>query len=129
MGLEKKSVPSLPPSFAPFHPGFNPYWGQTLCFRVLVPELALLRFVVMDYNWKSRNDFVGQYTLPWTCVQQGEPVLSPLAKPPNSGCRPNAVHLCLSRLPPHTPALQGWHQPPPSFYLRAHLHAGRAEGG
>lgn len=38
---------------------------------VLVPELVLLRFVVMDYNWKSRNDFVGQYTLPWTCMQQG----------------------------------------------------------
>eukprot|EP00070_Physeter_catodon_P030750 XP_028337644.1 1-phosphatidylinositol 4,5-bisphosphate phosphodiesterase delta-4 isoform X1 [Physeter catodon] len=51
--------------------GFNPYWGQTLCFRVLVPELALLRFVVKDYDWKSRNDFIGQYTLPWNCMQQG----------------------------------------------------------
>ncbi|XP_026347728.1 1-phosphatidylinositol 4,5-bisphosphate phosphodiesterase delta-4 [Ursus americanus] len=51
--------------------GFNPYWGQTLSFRVLVPELALLRFVVKDYNWKSRNDFIGQYTVPWTCMQQG----------------------------------------------------------
>ncbi|XP_062953213.1 1-phosphatidylinositol 4,5-bisphosphate phosphodiesterase delta-4 isoform X1 [Cynocephalus volans] len=51
--------------------GFNPYWGQTLCFRVLVPELAMLRFVVEDYDWKSRNDFIGQYTLPWTCMQQG----------------------------------------------------------
>ncbi|XP_008057042.1 1-phosphatidylinositol 4,5-bisphosphate phosphodiesterase delta-4 [Carlito syrichta] len=51
--------------------GFNPYWGQTLCFRVLVPELTVLRFVVEDYDWKSRNDFIGQYTLPWTCMQQG----------------------------------------------------------
>ncbi|XP_037379938.1 1-phosphatidylinositol 4,5-bisphosphate phosphodiesterase delta-4 isoform X2 [Talpa occidentalis] len=51
--------------------GFNPYWGQTLCFRLLVPELALLRFVVKDYNWTSRDDFVGQYTLPWTCMRQG----------------------------------------------------------
>uniref|UniRef100_A0A8C4FEY2 Phosphoinositide phospholipase C n=1 Tax=Catagonus wagneri TaxID=51154 RepID=A0A8C4FEY2_9CETA len=51
--------------------GFNPYWGQTLSFRVLVPELALLRFVVKDYDWKSRNDFIGQYTLPWNCMQQG----------------------------------------------------------
>ncbi|XP_072817756.1 1-phosphatidylinositol 4,5-bisphosphate phosphodiesterase delta-4 isoform X1 [Vicugna pacos] len=51
--------------------GFNPYWGQTLCFRILVPELALLRFVVKDYDWKSRNDFIGQYTLPWNCMQQG----------------------------------------------------------
>lgn len=51
--------------------GFNPYWGQTLSFRVLVPELAVLRFVVKDYDWKSRNDFIGQFTLPWTCMQQG----------------------------------------------------------
>nr|XP_012595709.1 1-phosphatidylinositol 4,5-bisphosphate phosphodiesterase delta-4 isoform X1 [Microcebus murinus]XP_020143785.1 1-phosphatidylinositol 4,5-bisphosphate phosphodiesterase delta-4 isoform X1 [Microcebus murinus]XP_020143786.1 1-phosphatidylinositol 4,5-bisphosphate phosphodiesterase delta-4 isoform X1 [Microcebus murinus]XP_020143787.1 1-phosphatidylinositol 4,5-bisphosphate phosphodiesterase delta-4 isoform X1 [Microcebus murinus]XP_020143788.1 1-phosphatidylinositol 4,5-bisphosphate phosphod len=51
--------------------GFNPHWGQTLCFRVLVPELAMVRFVVKDYDWKSRNDFIGQYTLPWTCIQQG----------------------------------------------------------
>ncbi|XP_073734718.1 1-phosphatidylinositol 4,5-bisphosphate phosphodiesterase delta-4 isoform X3 [Callorhinus ursinus] len=51
--------------------GFNPYWGQTLSFRVLVPELALLRFVVKDYNRKSRNEFIGQYTVPWTCMQQG----------------------------------------------------------
>ncbi|KAM5228717.1 1-phosphatidylinositol 4,5-bisphosphate phosphodiesterase delta-4 [Ctenodactylus gundi] len=51
--------------------GFNPYWGETLCFQVLVPELAVLRFVVKDYDWKSRNDFIGQFTLPWTCMQQG----------------------------------------------------------
>ncbi|KAL1770871.1 1-phosphatidylinositol 4,5-bisphosphate phosphodiesterase delta-4 isoform X1 [Sigmodon hispidus] len=51
--------------------GFNPYWGQTFCFRVRVPELAILRFVVKDYNRKSRNNFIGQYTLPWTCVKQG----------------------------------------------------------
>uniref|UniRef100_A0A8C5KSA1 Phosphoinositide phospholipase C n=1 Tax=Jaculus jaculus TaxID=51337 RepID=A0A8C5KSA1_JACJA len=51
--------------------GFNPHWGKTLCFRVLVPELAILRFVVKDYDWKSRNDFIGQYTLPLTCMKQG----------------------------------------------------------
>ncbi|KFO20178.1 1-phosphatidylinositol-4,5-bisphosphate phosphodiesterase delta-4 [Fukomys damarensis] len=51
--------------------GFNPYWGQTLSFRVLVPELTMLRFVVKDYDWKSRNEFIGQFTLPWTCMQQG----------------------------------------------------------
>ncbi|XP_054979152.1 1-phosphatidylinositol 4,5-bisphosphate phosphodiesterase delta-4 [Sorex araneus] len=51
--------------------GFNPYWGETLTFRVLVPELALLRFVVKDYNWTIRHEFVGQFTLPWSCMQQG----------------------------------------------------------
>lgn len=76
------SAPSFPPSFPLLRSGFNPYWGQTLCFRVLVPELALLRFVVKDYDWKSRNDFIGQYTLPWNCMQQGEPVPPPLAHTP-----------------------------------------------
>nr|XP_048314979.1 1-phosphatidylinositol 4,5-bisphosphate phosphodiesterase delta-4 isoform X2 [Myodes glareolus] len=62
--------------------GFNPYWGQTFCFRVQVPELVILRFVVKDYNWKSRNNFIGQYTLPWTCVKQGEAILELLANIP-----------------------------------------------
>ncbi|XP_053525234.1 1-phosphatidylinositol 4,5-bisphosphate phosphodiesterase delta-4 isoform X2 [Artibeus jamaicensis] len=76
--------------------GFNPYWGQTLCFRVLVPELALLRFVVMDYNWKSRNDFVGQYTLPWTCMQQGYRHIHLLSKDGTS-LHPASifVHICM----------------------------------
>ncbi|KAG8125266.1 hypothetical protein E2320_020586 [Naja naja] len=34
-------------------------------------ELALLRFVVEDYDKTSRNDFVGQYTLPLTSVKEG----------------------------------------------------------
>lgn len=47
-----------------------------------MPELALLRFVVNDYNWKTRHDFIGQYTLPWTCMQQGGPVPQALASGP-----------------------------------------------
>ncbi|XP_062047850.1 1-phosphatidylinositol 4,5-bisphosphate phosphodiesterase delta-4 isoform X4 [Lepus europaeus] len=65
--------------------GFNPYWGQTLCFRVLVPELAMVRFVVKDYNWKSRHDFIGQYTVPWTCMQQGT---APASTQRPSSCTP-----------------------------------------
>ncbi|XP_021520216.1 1-phosphatidylinositol 4,5-bisphosphate phosphodiesterase delta-4 isoform X3 [Meriones unguiculatus] len=60
--------------------GFNPYWGETFCFRVQVPELVMLRFVVKDYNWTSRNKFIGQYTLPWTCVKQGYRHISLLTK-------------------------------------------------
>ncbi|XP_040609253.1 1-phosphatidylinositol 4,5-bisphosphate phosphodiesterase delta-4 isoform X3 [Mesocricetus auratus] len=60
--------------------GFNPYWGQTFCFRVQVPELAILRFVVKDYSWTSRNNFIGQYTLPWTCVKQGYRHISLLSR-------------------------------------------------
>ncbi|XP_006935632.2 1-phosphatidylinositol 4,5-bisphosphate phosphodiesterase delta-4 isoform X4 [Felis catus] len=76
--------------------GFNPYWGQTLCFRVLVPELALLRFVVNDYNWKTRHDFIGQYTLPWTCMQQGYRHIHLLSKDGTS-LHPASifVHICI----------------------------------
>ncbi|KAM9766593.1 LOW QUALITY PROTEIN: 1-phosphatidylinositol 4,5-bisphosphate phosphodiesterase delta-4-like [Menidia menidia] len=51
--------------------GFNPVWNDTLRFVVHVPELAMLRFVVEDYDKTSKNDFVGQYTLPLSCTQQG----------------------------------------------------------
>lgn len=32
----------------------------------------MVRFVVEDYDKTSRNDFVGQYTLPLSCMQQGK---------------------------------------------------------
>ncbi|XP_040842343.1 1-phosphatidylinositol 4,5-bisphosphate phosphodiesterase delta-4 isoform X2 [Ochotona curzoniae] len=76
--------------------GFNPYWGQTLCFRILVPELAMVRFVVKDYNWKSRHDFIGQYTLPWSCMQQGYRHIHLLSKDGTS-IRPASifVYICI----------------------------------
>ncbi|KAK1876860.1 1-phosphatidylinositol 45-bisphosphate phosphodiesterase delta-4 [Dissostichus eleginoides] len=51
--------------------GFNPVWYDTLRFTIHTPELAMVRFVVEDYDKTSRNDFVGQYTLPLICMQQG----------------------------------------------------------
>uniref|UniRef100_A0A8D0AEC9 Phosphoinositide phospholipase C n=1 Tax=Sander lucioperca TaxID=283035 RepID=A0A8D0AEC9_SANLU len=51
--------------------GFNPVWYDTLRFTVHAPELAMVRFVVEDYDKTSKNDFVGQYALPLRCMQQG----------------------------------------------------------
>ncbi|XP_042345978.1 1-phosphatidylinositol 4,5-bisphosphate phosphodiesterase delta-4-like isoform X1 [Plectropomus leopardus] len=51
--------------------GFNPVWNETLNFVIHAPELALVRFVVEDYDKASRNDFVGQFTLPFECIQAG----------------------------------------------------------
>lgn len=51
--------------------GFNPVWNETLNFVVHVPDLALVRFVVEDYDKASRNDFIGQFTLPFTSLQPG----------------------------------------------------------
>ncbi|NWX92148.1 PLCD4 phosphodiesterase, partial [Nothoprocta pentlandii] len=51
--------------------GFNPRWDETLQFQLRVPELALVRFVVEDYDKTSRNDFVGQFTLPFANIKPG----------------------------------------------------------
>uniref|UniRef100_A0A8C5A483 Phosphoinositide phospholipase C n=1 Tax=Gadus morhua TaxID=8049 RepID=A0A8C5A483_GADMO len=51
--------------------GFNPAWNESFTFEVHVPELALVRFVVEDYDSASDNEFVGQYTLPFSSLQMG----------------------------------------------------------
>ncbi|XP_036397583.1 1-phosphatidylinositol 4,5-bisphosphate phosphodiesterase delta-3-A-like isoform X2 [Megalops cyprinoides] len=51
--------------------GFNPRWDCTLSFQLHVPEMALVRFVVEDHDYTSKNDFVGQFTLPFTSLRTG----------------------------------------------------------
>ncbi|XP_029002923.1 1-phosphatidylinositol 4,5-bisphosphate phosphodiesterase delta-1a isoform X2 [Betta splendens] len=51
--------------------GFNPMWNQKFQFKVNVPDLALLQFVVEDHDTATQNDFIGQYCLPLTSVQNG----------------------------------------------------------
>lgn len=51
--------------------GFNPRWDCTLSFQLQVPELALVRFVVEDHDHAAKNDFVGQFTLPFTSLRAG----------------------------------------------------------
>ncbi|XP_028989038.1 1-phosphatidylinositol 4,5-bisphosphate phosphodiesterase delta-3-A-like [Betta splendens] len=51
--------------------GFNPRWDCTFNFTVHVPDLALVRFMVEDYDYTSRNDFLGQCTLPFTSLRTG----------------------------------------------------------
>uniref|UniRef100_A0A4W6CJ70 Phosphoinositide phospholipase C n=1 Tax=Lates calcarifer TaxID=8187 RepID=A0A4W6CJ70_LATCA len=52
--------------------GFNPSWNENFQFDVYVPDLALVRFVVEDYDSTSDNEFVGQYTLPLSSLKMGE---------------------------------------------------------
>ncbi|XP_031416974.1 1-phosphatidylinositol 4,5-bisphosphate phosphodiesterase delta-3-A-like [Clupea harengus] len=51
--------------------GFNPRWDCTLSFQLQVPELALVRFVVEDHDHTAKNNFVAQYTLPFTSLCTG----------------------------------------------------------
>lgn len=51
--------------------GFNPRWDCTLSFQLQVPELALVRFVVEDHDHTAKNDFVGQFTLPFPSLRIG----------------------------------------------------------
>ncbi|CAL8304535.1 unnamed protein product [Merluccius merluccius] len=51
--------------------GFNPRWDCTLSFQLQVPELALVRFVVEDHDHTAKNEFVGQFTLPFTSLRTG----------------------------------------------------------
>lgn len=54
-----------------FVSGFNPRWDCTFNFTVHVPDLALVRFMVEDHDYTSSNDFLGQYTLPFTSLRTG----------------------------------------------------------
>lgn len=51
--------------------GFNPWWDTEFAFEVVVPDLALVRFLVEDYDASSKNDFIGQSTIPLNSLRQG----------------------------------------------------------
>ncbi|XP_061565256.1 rho GTPase-activating protein 23-like isoform X7 [Cololabis saira] len=52
--------------------GFNPRWDCSFTFTVHSPALALVRFVVEDHDFTSRDDFLGQFTLPLGCLRSGD---------------------------------------------------------
>ncbi|KTG41838.1 hypothetical protein cypCar_00013520 [Cyprinus carpio] len=51
--------------------GFNPMWNENFQFNVRVPDLALVRFLIEDYDSSSNNEFIGQYTLPFNSLRNG----------------------------------------------------------
>lgn len=51
--------------------GFNPRWDCTFHFTVHAPDLALVRFMVEDHDYTSSNDFLGQFTLPFSALRTG----------------------------------------------------------
>ena len=59
--------------------GFNPQWNESFQFHSLFPELAILRFVVMDNDTLS-DDFIGQFSLPLSSLALGQSVLQYIHK-------------------------------------------------
>ncbi|KAI6181026.1 Phosphoinositide phospholipase C [Aphelenchoides besseyi] len=51
--------------------GFNPVWNEEFEFRVRCPELAILRFVVKDFDSTSSNDFIGEYSIQLESLRPG----------------------------------------------------------
>ncbi|XP_066521065.1 1-phosphatidylinositol 4,5-bisphosphate phosphodiesterase delta-3-A isoform X2 [Hoplias malabaricus] len=51
--------------------GFNPRWDCTFKFLLHVPELVLVRFMVEDHDYTARNEFLGQFTLPFSSMRTG----------------------------------------------------------
>uniref|UniRef100_A0A6Q2XVU5 Phosphoinositide phospholipase C n=1 Tax=Esox lucius TaxID=8010 RepID=A0A6Q2XVU5_ESOLU len=51
--------------------GFNPMWNKKFQFNLKVPDLAMVRFLVEDYDHTSHNDFIGQFSMPLTSLQNG----------------------------------------------------------
>ena len=59
--------------------GFNPYWDETFEFVAKVPELAHILFLVKDNKSYGKDDILGAYSLPLTCLQSGMHSSSPSA--------------------------------------------------
>lgn len=46
-------------------------WNENFQFDVCVPDLALVRFLIEDYDTATDNEFIGQYTLPFNSLMNG----------------------------------------------------------
>uniref|UniRef100_A0A8C2CKY2 C2 domain-containing protein n=1 Tax=Cyprinus carpio TaxID=7962 RepID=A0A8C2CKY2_CYPCA len=50
--------------------GDNPIFDESFEFQINLPELAALRFVVLDDDYIG-DEFIGQYTIPFECLLPG----------------------------------------------------------
>ncbi|XP_054828535.1 inactive phospholipase C-like protein 1 [Eublepharis macularius] len=48
----------------------NPIFDESFEFQINLPELAMIRFVVLDDDYIG-DEFIGQYTVPLECLQPG----------------------------------------------------------
>ncbi|KAM9806903.1 inactive phospholipase C-like protein 2 [Syngnathus typhle] len=50
--------------------GDNPLFDESFEFQINLPELAMVRLVVLDDDYIG-DEFIGQYTIPFECLQAG----------------------------------------------------------
>ncbi|XP_067867921.1 inactive phospholipase C-like protein 2 isoform X1 [Heterodontus francisci] len=50
--------------------GENPIFDESFEFQINLPELAMVRFVVLDDDYIG-DEFIAQYTIPFECLQPG----------------------------------------------------------
>lgn len=53
------------------HPGQNPFYDESFTFYIHFPELALVRFNILDDDFIG-DEFIAQYTVPFRCVRSGQ---------------------------------------------------------
>ncbi|KAF8376049.1 plc-4 [Pristionchus pacificus] len=49
---------------------FNPVWNRDFSTDIYCPEMAIVRFCIKDFDSTSANDFVGEYSIPFTRYSQ-----------------------------------------------------------
>eukprot|EP00743_Colponemidia_sp_Colp-15_P005877 GILK01006318.1.p1 GENE.GILK01006318.1~~GILK01006318.1.p1 ORF type:complete len:964 (+),score=217.74 GILK01006318.1:37-2892(+) len=69
--------------------GFNPIWNETFTFVLSMAELDMLTIQVYDKDIMSKDDYIGHYALPVSCIREGYrriPLLSANMKPNDDYC-------------------------------------------
>ena len=51
--------------------GYSPIFDESFEFQINLPDLALVRFAVLDDDYIG-DEFIGQYTIPFECMQTGK---------------------------------------------------------
>ncbi|KAF7639855.1 Phosphoinositide phospholipase C [Meloidogyne graminicola] len=51
--------------------GFNPVWNENMSFPLACPELAILRFCIKDFDSTSRDEFIGEFSVPVQSIRPG----------------------------------------------------------
>ena len=51
--------------------GINPIFDESFEFQINLPDLALVRIAVLDDDYIG-DEFIGQYTVPFECMQTGK---------------------------------------------------------